>query len=423
MNDPADWLAFDEALADVLAACEPCGRERVSLAESLGRALAEDVRSRVDHPPWDNSAMDGFAVRAEDVRGAAADRPLKLPISDDIPAGAFPSGPLAPATVARVMTGAPVPEGATGVVRIEHTDGGVGDVVSLFDDSDAQRNIRSRAENLQAGEKIARTGDEVTPALLGLMAIAGIESVETYRPPRVGILANGDELVDFDRFDEVLDGRRIMNSNSYALAAQLRAVGAIPVDLGIARDDPDSLRERMVGLDICDALISSAGVSVGDHDHVKRVLDDLGFRRRFWRVRVRPGSALLFGTLEGRAVWGVPGNPVSAVVAFETLVLPGVRRLAGHSATARRRMWARTSEPIQATEGVRQFLRVRIEPSAGGPQVRLTGPQGSGILASMAAADGLLDVAEETGSIAAGDLVSVLPVRDFVTPMLSADDG
>lgn len=409
----ADWVRYEDALAAVLERLAPGETERVPLSGALGRALAEDIPSPVDHPPWDNSAMDGFAVRAADVETATSDAPVTLPISGDVPAGSFPEGPLAAGTAVRVMTGAPVPEGATGVVRVEHTDGGDGARVRIFESSDARRNIRARGEDVETGTRLLARGDEIDPAAIALLALAGRPDVPVGRRPRVGVLANGDELAGFEDYDEVRAGRRIMNSNGPALAAQLEAAGAEPVPLGIARDDPSSVRERLAAGAGCDAVVSAAGVSVGEHDYVRPVLEAMGFERVFWRVKMRPGSAALFGTLDGRPFWGVPGNPVSAMVTFEVLVRPAIRRMAGFAAIHRRPLRCLAGEDMRGPADVASFLRVRIGPGDGDlPVARLTGPQGSGVLTSMRA-DGLLVLPEGTGEIAAGETAGVIPLRPW----------
>jgi molybdopterin molybdotransferase len=397
----------------VLAVCRPLPVERVPLAEALGRALAEDVASRVDHPPWDNSAMDGFAVRAPEVAGAREDAPVVLPVSDEIPAGAFPRGPLAPGSAARVMTGAPVPEGTTGVIRVEHTDGGSGGRVAIRSDEDAGRNIRRAGEDLRRGEIALAAGTEVTPAVVGALATMAWPEVAVRRRPRVAVLSNGDELADLDDLEPVLAGRRIVNSNSHALAAQLRDAGAEPLPLGIARDDPDDVRERLGRAAGCDAILTSAGVSVGDHDHVKDALEALGLRRLFWRVRMRPGSPITVGLLGDRLVFGLPGNPVSAMVTFELFVRPALRRMAGHAVLLRTTVAARAGEEILSPPGLAHYFRVTLERAGDGPPVaRLTGPQGSGILTSMVRADGLAIVPEGTERVEAGATLRVLPLRD-----------
>jgi len=409
--DPS-WLGFEAARDTILVHCHRLQSERVAIADALGRALSEDVRSPLDHPPWDNSAMDGFAVRVEDVRGASAERPVRLPISDDIPAGGFPSGALREGTAARVMTGAPIPPGSSGVIRVEHTDGGSKESVGFTRDSDAERNIRRAAEDVRAGDVILAAGRELTPAAIGVLAMTGQRDVTVGRRPRIGVLANGDELVDFDRVQEALESRRIMNSNSYALAAQLADSGADAVLLGIAGDDPASVREKMESAADCDGVISTAGVSVGEHDHVRAALGQLGAKPVFWRARIRPGGPIALNMLEGRPVWSLPGNPVSAMVTFEIFLRPAIRKMAGHGRLLPRLLRARTRESMRSVTELTHFLRVTIEPAADGPPwVALTGPQGSGILTSMSEASGLAIVPEGVGELAAETAVDVLPLR------------
>lgn len=421
MSETPDWLSADEALERILARCPALPGETVDLvddAAELGpdRALAEDVLAEIDHPPWDNSAMDGFAVFADDVASASEDSPVELPVSDDVPAGSFPAGPLARGTAVRVMTGAPVPEGATGVVRIEHTEpaDGAGDlgsarIVRFLRASDAERNIRRRGEDLGSGDLVVARGEPLTPAVVGALAMQCRRAVPVRRRPRIGVLANGDELAAFDEADEVRAGRRIMNSNSYGLAAQLRAAGAIPVDLGIASDTAASVREALGRGADCDGIISTAGVSVGEHDEVKRALDDAGFEREFWRVRIRPGSPMTFGLLSGRPFWGLPGNPVSAMVTFEVFVRPAIRQMAGHAKPRRPLIRAEAAETIRSPADLTHFYRVELEYLPGRPPLaRLTGPQGSGILTSMVRADGLAVIPDGTSEITEGTPVDVL---------------
>ena len=387
-----DTLGFLEARQAILSHCPTSPTETVAISDTLGRALAEDIRSPVNHPPWDNSAMDGYAVRAEDVRGASVKRPVRLPISDDVPAGGFPAGPLEPGTAARVMTGAPVPAGASGVVRIEHTDAGWPDVVQVTRDSDAERNVRRAGEDVRAQQVVLTAGSELTPAA-------------------IGVLATGDEIVDFDRVEEVLAGRRIMNSNSYSLAAQLRDAGADAVMLGIASDDPAAVRNRIAAAADCDAVISTAGISVGEHDHVRDALAALGATQVFWRARIRPGGPIALSMLGERPVWSLPGNPVSAMVTFEVFLRPAIRKMAGHSTLFPRIVRGRSRAALSSVARLTHFLRVTIEADEiGAPRIALTGPQGSGILTSMSLADGLAIVPEGIAEVPAGALVDVIPV-------------
>ena len=410
MSDVADWLSYTDALTRMLERCGRLGVQRIPLDDSLGLALAEEVRSRVDHPPWDNSAMDGFAVRADDLGALPTAGSVRLPISEEIPAGTFPGGPLRPGTAVKVMTGAPVPDGATGVVRVEHTDGGADGAVEIREASDANRNIRRRGEDVRVDTPVLSEGAEVTPAAIGILALAGHPSVAVGRRPRIAVLATGDELVDLDEVEEAVAGRKVMNSNSHALAALLRTAGAEPVLLGIARDERDDTIAKLTnGLD-CDGIVTTAGVSVGEHDQVKQVLAEMGMERVFWRAKIRPGSPIAFGLLSGKPFWALPGNPVSAMVTFEAFVRPAIRKLAGH-ARLHVRASARVRELVVSNAGLTHFFRVRLEHSPGGlSDAYLTGPQGSGILSSMTAADALLIVPEGVERLELGKVAETIPL-------------
>jgi molybdopterin molybdotransferase len=406
----ADWLSVPEALERILAALEPVAAEVIPLPALSGRILAETVLSPIDHPPWDNSAMDGFAVRAEDIQGAGADFPITLRVVDDIPAGSFPSIPLGPGEAARIMTGAPVPVGADSVVRVEHTRGG-GESVEVLDYSDSLRNIRLRGEDLRTGEVVLEAGRPVRAGEVGLLAMVGRGEARVRRRPRVAILGTGDELVGLDRFEEVLAGRKIIDSNSPMLAAALEAAGCEPIPLGIAADSRASLREHLGAAAGADALITTAGASVGEFDLVKDALDTLGYEPDFWRVQMRPGSPFSFGRLGRLPVFGVAGNPVSVLVTFEVLIRPALRRLLGrtdvHSPTVR----VTAAERIPGARGLTHFARVRLEAIGdGGWRASLTGPQGSGILSSMGAADALVVVPVGVTAIEPGETATALPL-------------
>jgi molybdopterin molybdotransferase len=402
----ADWITVAEAVERILARAEPMERETVSLDRAVGRSLAVGVVSSIDQPPWDNSAMDGFAVRSEDVRGATAGRPATLRVIESVPAGGFPSLPVGRGQATRIMTGAPVPADADGIVRLEHVRDG-GDVIDILDDSDAGRNIRRRGEDIRAGAVVLEPGRALRPAEIGVLASIGCARVEVHRAPRVAILATGDELVDLDRFDEARSGRRIVNSNSYGLAAAVRATGCEPIMLGIARDDRDSLRERLAAGLSADVLVSTAGASVGEHDLVKHALDELGFELDFWRVQMRPGSPFSYGLLprDGSTalpVFGLPGNPVSALVTFEILVRPALRRMLGRDDCFTPTVRVRAAADIRSKPGLVHFLRVALHREDGEWRARLTGPQGSGILTSMARADALIVVPLDSDGVPAG---------------------
>lgn len=424
-DDDADWLSFEDALRAVLERARPLGAETVPLAEAGGRALAEAIASRVDHPPWDNSAMDGFAVRAPDVEGARPERPVTLPVAGEIHAGDPADVPLEAGTAVRVATGAPVPEGTTGVIRVEHTDGGADGRVEVRRDDDAHGNVRERGEDVRRGDPLLAPGREVDPAAAGLLAMSGVEEVPVGRRPRVGVLATGEELAGPGEREAALEGRRLFDSNSPALAALVRDAGGLALRLGAAKDEPAAVRAALERADDCDLLVTTGGVSVGERDPVKAALASMGAERVFWRIRIRPGSPVVLAVLPGgRPVLGLPGNPVSAVVTGELLLRPAVRRMAGHASVERRRWRARLAEPVASTASLTHFFRATLEEVGEPlPRARLTGPQGSGILSSLTAADALLRVDEGVERLEEGAVVDVIPLSGWRSPGRGGEAG
>jgi molybdopterin molybdotransferase len=408
----ADWLSAGDALRAVLAGVAPLGTEERPLLDALGSVLAEDVVSPVDLPPWDNSAMDGFAVRAADVRGASAGSPRVLRVVDDVPAGHFASRPVGAGEAIRIMTGAPVPAGADGVVRVEHTDGGSGigtaaGRVRIHSDADAGKNVRPRGEDVRAGDVVLRAGTVLRAPELAVAAAVGRARLPVVRRPVVAVLASGDELVPVEGFDEVRAGRRIVSTNSYALAAQLAECGVEARVLGIARDTPESLREHLERAAGCDALITTAGISVGEHDYVVRTLREMRTEVQFWRVRIRPGSAMAFGhvgALGGIPWFGLPGNPVSTMVTFELFVRPALLRMCGRARIHLPATDAVMRDRYSARGTMMHFPRVRLAREDGSTSARLTGSQGSGVGTSMAAADALALVPADTDVLPGEDL-------------------
>src|SRR5688500_4146860 len=401
-------LSVAEASARILDGIIPLAPERVALEHALGRVLATEVVSPITLPPWDNSAMDGYAVRSESVAGATAASPVRLPVRGTIAAGQLATTPLGSGEAVRVMTGAPVPEGTEGVIRVEDTDGGVTEVV-VRDDRDAGRNLRSRGEDIHAGEVVLARGMPVGAAQIGVLASVGAAAVDVYRQPRVAILGSGDELVDLDRFHEAMAGRKIVSSNGYTLAALVRLAGGIPVQLGTAADTTASIAEGLQRAAGCDLIITSAGISVGEFDYTRDALTSLGAEMKFWKVRMRPGAPLGFGLLHGVPWLGLPGNPVSAMVTFELFARPVIRRMIGHTRLFRRPVTVVLEEPVRIGVRLTHFLRAIVTVrSDGALTARLTGPQGSGILTSMSRANALLVVPEDRPEAAAGETASAL---------------
>jgi len=405
-------LTVPEAVAEITRGIEPRAVERVALLDALGSVLATPAIAPYTLPQWDNSAMDGYAVRAADIENATAERPIVLPVLETVAAGAFATRSAGAGEAMRIMTGAPIPDGADTVVRVEDTDGGR-ERVSIRNARDARKNIRPRGEDFQKGAVVIAAGTPLAAAQLGVLASLGYGEVEVHRHPVVAIAGSGDELVDLDRFAEVVAGRKIVASNRYTLDALVRQAGGIPRHLGNAADTPDSLRAVLERGRGCDLLITSAGASVGEFDYTRQVLESLGAELRFWRVRMRPGAPLGFGTLDGMPWIGLPGNPVSAMVTFELFARPVIRRMLGHTRLFRRPLSAVLEEPVSIGARLMHFLRAVTRVRDDGVlTARLTGPQGSGILTSMSQANALLVVPEDRPRVETGERLNVLPLSE-----------
>jgi molybdopterin molybdotransferase len=404
-------LTAAEALRAVLDAAAPLPPETCAAVEALGRVLAEPVASGRTLPAFDVSAMDGYAVRAADLASA----PAVLPVAFEMAAGMAPERPLAPGAAARIFTGAPLPPGADTVVRQEDA-AREGDRVRFAAAAPAGDNVRRAGEDVRAGEVVLDPGTRLGPGPLGLLASLGRSHVAVHQRPRVAILSGGDELVEPDGDPS---GGRIVSSNSYSIAAQCREVGAEPVYLGIARDRPEELERYLRAGLSAHVLVSSAGVSVGDRDYVRPVLEKLGCELVFWGVRIKPGFPLVFGRFRehGPLVFGLPGNPVSAMVTFEEFVRPVLRKLAGHRALFRPRVDAVLGERLRKAPGRMHLVRVRLERRDGRVVATTTGNQSSGVLRSMALAQGLLVFPAEASELPEG---AVVPVQVLDEDFLAA---
>jgi len=424
-------LRLEDALARVLDGVRPLPAETVAVEDAQGQVLAAPVMATTSLPPWDNSAMDGFAVRSADVAGASHDSPVRLRVLGEVAAGHVPTCDVEPGTAVRITTGAMMPPGADTVVPVEDTDvpGGVSTLppsVAVRAPAARGAHVRHRGADVHRGDRVLDAGRLVGPAAIALAVASGAAQVVVHRRPRMAILATGDELSPAG--EPLLPGR-IHDSNTPALLAQARAAGAVAVSHGIVPDDPAALAQRFaVAVAASDVVVLSGGVSVGAHDHVRdafRALGDL----RLWRVAIQPGMPLAFGrTTPSRAgaredadrpvaLFGLPGNPVSAFVTFELFVRPYVRVLLGHvdasfvAPDAHRRVVARLAEAVTKAPGRRAFLRVRLVADSSAPGGLLatpTGDQGSHMLSGLAAADGLAVIPEAVSGLPAGEPVEVL---------------
>jgi molybdopterin molybdotransferase len=403
------WVStrtVDEARAIVLQGLRALPPETVPLAEAGGRVLAEPVRATRTVPPFRNSAMDGYAVRAHDVAAAQPQQPARLRLIGEVAAGHAPALPVGEGTAMRVMTGAPLPDGSDAVVRLEDTrlrDSTVEITVPVTVGSF----VRHPGEDIRSGDQALPAGVALTPARIGLLASLGLHQVLCHRAPRVAILTTGDELRDID---EELAAGQITNSNRYALLAAVREAGGVPVDLGVARDRVEELTERLAAAAGADLLVISGGVSMGAYDLVRDVVAARG-QLAFWQVALRPGHQLAFGQVSGIPLLGLPGNPVSTLVAFELFGRPLIRVLAGRP-WRRVSVQARAEERLEKGEAVEQYYRGILRRVPAGWSVRLSGPQGSHILRSLALANCLIRLPVEVRRVEAGEPVDVLVLED-----------
>jgi len=396
-------ISVEDFREQILSAVPILPAETAPLLELQGRVLAEDVASPEDMPAFDNSAMDGYAVRAVDVASARPEAPILLHVREHLPAGSMPGTAIGPGEASRIMTGAPLPPGADAVVMIEVTDGGK-TRVGVQRGVVAHENVRKRGEGVQAGEIVLRSGTVIGPAELSMLAALGKERALAIRRPRVALLSTGDELVPLGTAP---GPGQIRDSNRYGLIGLTAELGAIPRDLGLVGDDSTRLRELVRrGLAEADALVTSGGVSVGDYDLTKQILAELGPVRTY-RVAMKPGMPQAFGVVGGKPVFGLPGNPVSSLVVFDQFVRPGLLKMAGHTALLRPRLQAIAAEPIQKTAGKVHFLRAIVENKAGVLYARTTGPQGSGILRSLVLANALIILERDRTRVATGEPVTI----------------
>jgi molybdenum cofactor synthesis domain-containing protein len=412
-------LSLEEALERILDGVLPLRAESLPLSEALGRVMSEDVTALLTLPPWDNSAMDGYAVRAEDVAEASLAAPVTLRVIGEVAAGHEPAVRVETAGAVRVLTGAMIPPGADAVVKVEDTDAAAGPAalpasVGIRAPASVGQHIRRAGSDMRQGDALLSAGKRIGPAGIALLAAAGHARVDVHRRPRVAIVATGDELTPIG---EPLGPASIPDSNSESIAAQVTAAGAEPLRLGIAGDDPEAVRERLLeGILAADVLIVTGGVSVGAHDVVKQVFADIG-SLDLWRVAIQPGKPLAYGSAlrpDGGhcLLFGLPGNPVSSFVTFELFVRPALRRLRGETADLGRLVVQATlGEAVTKSAARRAFVRVRLEPdpaAVGRYLAHLAGGQGSYVLTALAAADGLAIIPEGAADAPTGTHVEVI---------------
>ena len=419
---PPDWLSLEEAMRRVLAGAKPLGAEMVSLGGSLGRALAQGAIATATLPPWDNSAMDGYAVRHQDLSGGSPSSPILLRVVGEVRAGDSSGQALEKGEAIRIMTGAPVPPGADAIVRVEDTDAEADPGrVRVYSSPDPGKDIRPAGQDMVQGQEVLPAGTTIGSGQVGLLAATGADRVMVHRRPRVAILSSGDEIASAGDFHRVLAGEAIPETNSPTLAAAVQAAGGLPIRLGIARDNEESILGMVAQAraEEADVLITSGGASMGEYDLFKRVLDRQGFELDFWRVKMRPGTPFSFGSLpaeEGSTsmpVFGLPGNPASSFVTFQLFCRPYLLRLAGHHRIYRPVLMAQAGETLRSPGNLTHFFRVTLKGDPAFPVATPTGSQTSGLVQSQGLAHGLALLPEGKPEVREGESLRVILLDDF----------
>jgi molybdopterin molybdotransferase len=396
-------ISIGEAQEKVLEEIPVLGTERIHILEALGRVLAQDVLAKRDVPSADNSAMDGYACRHEDVAGASSANPVRLKMIGESPAGMPFKGSLGPGEAVRIMTGGLVPSGSDTVIMVEDTRL-EGDEVICLADPGSGAHIRRGGEDVRAGEAVLFDRDIIRPPEVGMLATLGYAYVHVYQRPLVAILSTGDELVDLD---EPFSDGKVVCSNTYSLAAQVAECGAVPLSLGIATDDEENQRTKIREGLRADVILTSGGVSVGKYDMVKKTFSALGMKVKFWKVAMKPGKPLMFGTIGNQPVFGLPGNPTSAMISFEQFVRPALLKMMGHVNLFRPVTEAVLADDARVGSSRLHLLRCKLFERDGKMMAVTTGSQSSGALRSMVLADGLLILQPEEGPFVAGTRVKV----------------
>ncbi len=400
-------VSVEEASRIILRQVSPLPGEEVALLQAAGRVLFENVRASRNVPPFANSAMDGYAVRWQDVARASATDPVTLSVLEDVPAGYVARRRVTKGNATRIMTGAPVPRGADAIVRVEYTES-IGDRVRISRVDGQGSHIRGVGEDIQKGRPILEKGKLLTSADIGLLASVGKSRVRVYRRPTVAIISTGDELLEVD--DAPRPGK-IVNSNSYTLSAAVQEIGAVPHPLGIVRDKRKSLASAFKRALHYDVVITSGGVSVGDYDLVKGALVDVGVRMALWKVAQKPGHPFAFGRMGSKPVFGLPGNPVSSAVSFLLYARPALLKMMGYKSFFLPVIHATLEHEIKKTKGLKEFIRCRLREDDGRSFASSTGTQSSGVLHSLSLAQGLIVCKEEETLLPKGSQVPVILLR------------
>jgi len=394
-------ISYKKALELILDSVRPLLPEDIPLGEAYNRILAQDIVSGQDIPPFTNSAMDGYAIMYQDVAEGAA---VTLKNIEDLPAGSVSSSEIVPGTCIKIMTGAPLPEGADTVVMKEYTEEQGENLVKISGDNKKGQHIRYRGEDIKQGDIVLDKGTFLRPQDIGIMVSVGVKDVSVYKRPRVGIVTTGDELVGLG--EDIAEGK-IRESNSYVIMGQVLDAGAEAFRLGIAEDNEQSIKAKLTEAMNYDVIVTCGGVSVGDYDLVKDILQDIGVEMRFWKVAMKPAKPLAFGVIDGKPVFGLPGNPTASMLAFEQFVRPAVLRLMGARNIKRPILKAELLEDIKHKPGRVHFVRGIVSFEDGLPFVRRAGPQGSAMQKTMSMSNCLIIINTEDKLVSKGTHVDV----------------
>ncbi len=398
-------ISYEEAVSIVSGHAKTGKTEEVDLFSAAGRILREDVKADMDNPPFTNSAMDGFAVRAEDTAGADADKPVVLKIVGEAAAGSGATLKIGPGETAAIMTGGPLPDGADAIVIVEDTQKSGNDSVHIFRPAKKNNHVRFRAEDIRKGETVIPAGTYITPPIVALLATFGRSRIKVAQKPKVGIISTGNELVEPPA---VPAAGQIRNSNAYYLFSSILQHGGLPEYFGIAADDKDKTEKKLSeALQTSDMLITTGGVSVGEYDYVKEILLKMGVSLHFTRVAIKPGRPLTFGTKNNRLFFGLPGNPVSTMVTFNLFVVPSIARFCGIHNFERTILPCELEEDLRLSPGRRNFIRFMVRNEGDVLLAKSTGRQDSGRLRSIAYADGIASFPQDMEKVKKGSIIHV----------------
>lgn len=401
-------ISVEKALKKILTGAKLLGVEKINIMNAQRRVISDNIYANRNIPSVDNSAMDGYALRCADTKGATKKTPAWLEIIEEIPAGKIPRKKIGACEVARIMTGAIIPQGADAVIRQEDTLKN-GKKVAVLKPVAKKKDIRLAGEDVRKGELVIRKSSILSPAQIGMLASLGHKYISVYKKPRVAIMTTGNELVDISINPPP---GKVVNSNGYSLASLVIECGGIPLVLGISKDNKAALRKKFAAALKADVIISSGGVSVGDYDFVKDIMAEMGNSMSFWQVAMRPGKPLAFGDIKGVPLFGLPGNPVSTMVSFEQFVRPYLLKIQGRKNIFRPFLKAISAQALKKDVGIKHFMRAIVKQENGKYIAKTTGDQGSGILKSMVTANALIVLNEKETKINKGGAVTVQLLDD-----------